>query len=168
MTTFLIKAYLRQDSAGIVSEVFHFPESFVRDYERMERELKVYIYRDREPGGYFQSPTELTGIYGSEAYFFKNIKESRFLTTDPLKAHFFFIPISWHQMRTQVQRLISLFLVLFHRMALQNQFVLGYRICMLIIPLVPDVISNTKECFEESFVLYFVEFREQFMRKRSP
>jgi hypothetical protein len=93
-----MKAYFRRNS-----EVFHFPESFLRDYERVERELKVYIY----PGGYFQSPTELTGMYGSEAYFFKNLKESRFLTTDPLKAHLFFIPISWHQMRSQVRTLIS-------------------------------------------------------------
>ncbi|XP_059446433.1 probable glycosyltransferase At5g03795 [Corylus avellana] len=89
----------RQDS-----KVFDFPESFTRNYERMERELKVYIYRDRDPGAYFQSPRELKGLYGSEAYFFKNIKESRFLTTDPLQAHLFFIPISWHQMRTQGTR----------------------------------------------------------------
>jgi hypothetical protein len=97
----------RRHSAGIFSEVFRFPERFMRDYQRVERDLKVYIYRDRDPGAYFQSPRELTGIYKSEAYFFKNIKESRFLTTDPLKAHLFFIPISWHQMRTQVRTLIS-------------------------------------------------------------
>jgi hypothetical protein len=81
--------------------------SLEQDYERMERELKVYIYRDRDPGIYFlRYPREVTGMYGSEAYFFKNIKESRFLTTNPLKAHFFFIPISWHQMRSLVRTLL--------------------------------------------------------------
>ncbi|XP_059446434.1 probable glycosyltransferase At5g03795 [Corylus avellana] len=100
---FLIYKFQHQASAGIASgsgEVFRFPETR-STYDRMENYLKIYIYRDRDPGAYFQSPRELTGMYGSEAYFFKNIKESRFLTTNPLKAHLFFIPISWHQMRTR-------------------------------------------------------------------
>ncbi|XP_059446432.1 probable glycosyltransferase At5g03795 [Corylus avellana] len=90
----------QHSAAPIVSDVFRFPERFVWEYELVERDLKVYIYQDRDPGAYFQSPRKLTGKYGSEGYFFKNIKESRFLTTDPLHARLFFIPISWHQMRT--------------------------------------------------------------------
>ncbi|XP_059446436.1 probable glycosyltransferase At5g03795 [Corylus avellana] len=100
---FLIYKFLHRAFAGIASsseEVFRFPETRFA-YERMETYLKIYIYRDRDPGANFQSPRELTGMYGSEAYFFKNIKESGFLTTNPLKAHLFFIPISWHQMRTE-------------------------------------------------------------------
>jgi hypothetical protein len=99
----------KQLHQGIVSEVFDFQEiSFRRDYERMERDLKVYIYRDRDPGMYFQSPRKLTGMYGSEAYFFKNIKESRFRTIDPLQAHLFFIPISWNKMRSQARTISSI------------------------------------------------------------
>ncbi|XP_059446437.1 probable glycosyltransferase At5g03795 [Corylus avellana] len=97
---FVIYKFLHAGTASGSEEVFRFPETRLV-YDRMERYFKIYIYQDRDPGAYFQSPRELTGMYGSEAYFFKNIKESRFLTTNPLKAHFFFIPISWHQMRTQ-------------------------------------------------------------------
>ena len=102
-------AYFKSPTAGTASnsEEFDFLESFTRDYERMERELKIYIYRDRDPGGYFKSPRELTGMYGSEAYFFKNVKESHLRTTNPLEARLFFIPISWHQMRIQVPIYIS-------------------------------------------------------------
>ncbi|XP_059446439.1 probable glycosyltransferase At3g07620 [Corylus avellana] len=100
---FLIYRYkfIRQEFSGIVSHVFHTTErSFAWDYIRMERNLKVYIYRDIDLGGYFEPPTELTGMYGSEAYFFKNIKESIFRTINPLQAQLYFIPISWHQMRS--------------------------------------------------------------------
>jgi hypothetical protein len=95
--------FLPPDFSGTVSELFHSTErSFTWDYIRMERNLKVYIYRDRDLGDYFQSPRRLTGMYGSEAYFFKNIKESIFRTTNPLQAQLYFIPISWHEMRSLV------------------------------------------------------------------
>jgi hypothetical protein len=106
---FIIYKFLHQGLAGIAfgpEEVFRFPETHFA-YNRMENYFKIYMYRQRDPDAYFQPPRELTGMYGSEAYFFKNLKESRFLTTDPHKAHLFFIPISWHQMRSQVRTLIS-------------------------------------------------------------
>jgi len=61
MTKFFKSYWRQEDSPGIVSDVFHSPESFARDYERMERDLKVYIDRDRDPGEYFQLPSKLTG-----------------------------------------------------------------------------------------------------------
>jgi hypothetical protein len=105
---FVIYTFLYAGIASSSEKVFRFPETRFA-YDRMESYFKIYMYQDRDPGGYFQSPTELTGMYGSEAYFFKNIKESRFLTTNPLEAHLFLIPISWHQMRTRVRTLILFF-----------------------------------------------------------
>lgn len=84
------------------SGVFHAPEAFEVDYEKMERELKVFVYPDGDPETYFHTPRKLTGKYASEGYFFKNIRESRFFTTDPHQAHLFFIPISCHKMRGKV------------------------------------------------------------------
>ncbi|XP_057431285.1 probable glycosyltransferase At5g03795 [Lotus japonicus] len=81
------------------SDVFHSAEAFRRDYQKMEEEFKVFVYPDGDPDTYFHSPRKLTGKYASEGYFFKNIRESRFLTLDPHLAHLFFIPLSCHKMR---------------------------------------------------------------------
>ncbi|XP_061370856.1 probable glycosyltransferase At5g03795 [Gastrolobium bilobum] len=81
------------------SGVFHSPEAFDLDYEKMEEEFKVFVYPDGDPETYFHTPRKLTGKYASEGYFFKNIGESRFFTRDPQRAHLFFIPISCHKMR---------------------------------------------------------------------
>ncbi|KAM4081570.1 hypothetical protein ACJW30_11G101900 [Castanea mollissima] len=48
---------------------------------------------------FYQTPRKLTGKYASEGYFFQNIRESRFRTSDPDQAHLFFIPISCYKMR---------------------------------------------------------------------
>ncbi|RYR14646.1 hypothetical protein Ahy_B04g071303 [Arachis hypogaea] len=81
------------------SRVFHSSEAFKLDYEKMEKELRVFVYPDGDPETYFHTPRKVTGKYSSEGYFFKNIKESRFFTADSLQAHLFFIPISCHKMR---------------------------------------------------------------------
>ncbi|KAK9184798.1 hypothetical protein WN943_025149 [Citrus x changshan-huyou] len=47
----------------------------------------------------YQTPWKLKRKFAIEGYFFKKIRESRFLTTDPAKAHLFFIPVSCHKMR---------------------------------------------------------------------
>ncbi|KAK7412174.1 hypothetical protein VNO78_03624 [Psophocarpus tetragonolobus] len=84
------------------SSVFHSPEEAFRlDYETMEEELKVFVYPDGDPDTYFHTARKLTGKYASEGYFFKNIRESPFLTHDPLRAHLFFLPISCHKMRAK-------------------------------------------------------------------
>ncbi|XLR45730.1 hypothetical protein HN51_029833, partial [Arachis hypogaea] len=72
------------------SRVFHSPEAFRLDYEKMEKELRVFVYPDSDPETYFHTPRKLTGKYSSKGYFF---------TADSLQAHLFFIPISCHKMR---------------------------------------------------------------------
>ncbi|KAK7246702.1 hypothetical protein RIF29_41572 [Crotalaria pallida] len=81
------------------SVLYHSPETFRSEYERMEKELKVFVYPDGDPDTYFHTPRKLIGRYASEGYFFKNLAESRFFTRDPHRAHLFFIPISCHKMR---------------------------------------------------------------------
>uniref|UniRef100_A0A0A9F739 Exostosin GT47 domain-containing protein n=1 Tax=Arundo donax TaxID=35708 RepID=A0A0A9F739_ARUDO len=68
----------------------------------MERIFKVFIYPDGNPGTFYQTPRKLTGKYASEGYFFQNIRESRFRTDYPNRAHLFFVPISPHKMRGKV------------------------------------------------------------------
>ncbi|KAI4382077.1 hypothetical protein MLD38_008083 [Melastoma candidum] len=80
-------------------DVYHLPEVFRLNYEAMERDFKVFIYPDGDPKTFYQTPRKLTGKYASEGYFFQNIRESRFRTDNPDKAHLFFIPISCHKMR---------------------------------------------------------------------
>ncbi|BAT86917.1 hypothetical protein VIGAN_05024900 [Vigna angularis var. angularis] len=94
---------LRQRAFSLDSSVYHSPEEAFRlDYEQMEEEFKVFVYPDGDPETYFHTPRKLTGKYASEGYFFKNIRESRFVTDDPRRAHLFFLPISCHKMRGRV------------------------------------------------------------------
>lgn len=81
------------------SSVYNSPEVFAAGYAEMERSFKVYIYPDGDPKTFYQTPRKLTGKYASEGYFFQNIRESRFRTDDPDRAHLFFVPISPHKMR---------------------------------------------------------------------
>ncbi|XP_059446440.1 probable glycosyltransferase At5g03795 [Corylus avellana] len=163
LTLILIVAYRyifrRPVSKAVVPKVLHFPNiSFEQDYERMERELKVYVYRDRDPGIYFlRQPRKVTGIYGSEAYFFKNIRESSFITIDPLQAHLFFIPISWHQMRSlgtpyhkmtftienYVQSLISMYPYWNRTQGADHFFVICHHIGVEVIEGVPLLKKNS-------------------------
>lgn len=64
----------------------------------MEKVLKVYVYPDG-PRPIFHTP-ELQGIYASEGWFMKLMEESnRFVTTDPSKAHLFYLPYSVRQLK---------------------------------------------------------------------
>lgn len=85
------------------SGVYHSWKVFKTDYEEMERKLRVFVY----PGGH-RTPRRLTGKYASEGFFFKNIRESRFVTLDPNEAHLFFLPVSCHKLRGQVPFLSDL------------------------------------------------------------
>lgn len=82
-----------------LSDIYHSPEVFRLNYAEMERKFKVYVYPDGDPNTFYQTPRKLTGKYASEGYFFQNIGESRFRTSDPDQADLFFIPISCHKMR---------------------------------------------------------------------
>lgn len=82
-----------------LTDLYHSPEIFKLNYNEMEQNFKIYIYPDGDPNTFYQTPRKITGKYASEGYFFQNIRESRFLTTNPDEAHLFFIPISCHKMR---------------------------------------------------------------------
>ncbi|KAL6560859.1 hypothetical protein OROHE_006036 [Orobanche hederae] len=89
----------RDQSDDEDGDVYHLPKVFTLNYEEMVRRFKVYIYSDGDPNTYYQTPRKLTGKYASEGYFFKNLRESNFVTDDPDQADLFFIPISCHKMR---------------------------------------------------------------------
>ncbi|KAJ3679121.1 hypothetical protein LUZ60_017132 [Juncus effusus] len=74
-------------------------KSFFEDYEEMMNEFKVFIYPDGDPKTYYQTERKITGKYASEGYFFKNIRESNFITQNPDEADLFFVPVSPHKMR---------------------------------------------------------------------
>ncbi|KAL5790172.1 hypothetical protein ACOSQ2_005060 [Xanthoceras sorbifolium] len=99
-TPFLwLKSFSPQELFLNKDSMYHSEEVFKLDYAEMERDFKVFVYPDGDPKTYYQTPRKLSGKYASEGYFFKNIKESVFLTNDSDKAHLFFIPISCHKMR---------------------------------------------------------------------
>ncbi|CAI9093533.1 OLC1v1029045C1 [Oldenlandia corymbosa var. corymbosa] len=66
---------------------------FKRSYELMEQTLKVYIYTEGETP-IFHTPV-LRGIYASEGWFMKLLKENKkFVTRNPKDAHLFYLPFS--------------------------------------------------------------------------
>ncbi|XP_071697196.1 probable glycosyltransferase At3g07620 isoform X2 [Rutidosis leptorrhynchoides] len=68
---------------------------FKRSYELMEKTLKVYIYNEGEKPIFHQPTAVLKGIYASEGWFMKHMKESQhFVTKNPKEAHLFYIPFS--------------------------------------------------------------------------
>ncbi|KAK4438087.1 putative glycosyltransferase [Sesamum alatum] len=95
-----IIARVEVDKIG--GEVYHSPEVFRMDYAEMERKFKIYVYPDDYKDENYTNYHLISGKYASEGYFFKNIRESSFLTDDPDQAHLFFIPISCHKMHQKV------------------------------------------------------------------
>ncbi|KAK7856177.1 probable glycosyltransferase At5g03795 isoform X1 [Quercus suber] len=86
---------------NIVSDIdeLYISEEFLNEYEQMERVFKIYMYPDEGLEMYYQLPRKLTGKHSNEGFFFKNLNESRFLTTVPREAHLKFIPISTYRMQ---------------------------------------------------------------------
>ncbi|KAF5823916.1 putative xylogalacturonan beta-1,3-xylosyltransferase [Helianthus annuus] len=69
----------------------------------MEKTLKVYIYKEGDKPIFHQPEAMLTGVYASEGWFMKNIKESKhFVTSNPEKAHLFYIPFSSRVLQLQL------------------------------------------------------------------
>ncbi|MCO5610259.1 hypothetical protein L7F22_064495 [Adiantum nelumboides] len=67
--------------------------TFTKSYELMERTFKVYIYKDGVRPLVHTGPT--VGIYASEGRFIEQLESSKgFITSDPNKAHLFFMPYS--------------------------------------------------------------------------
>ncbi|KAJ6419205.1 hypothetical protein OIU84_029340 [Salix udensis] len=67
----------------------------------MERNFKIFMYPYTDKDVVDDKQWRLIGKYGSEGYFFENLRQSHFLTQDPDKAHLFFIPISCHKLRRE-------------------------------------------------------------------
>ncbi|VAH77824.1 unnamed protein product [Triticum turgidum subsp. durum] len=86
------------DPDDLYAPLFKNVSQFKRSYQLMERTLKVYIYQDgRRP--IFHTPP-LSGIYASEGWFMKLLKESRrFVVADAAKAHLFYLPYSSQNLR---------------------------------------------------------------------
>ncbi|GAV72820.1 Exostosin domain-containing protein [Cephalotus follicularis] len=85
------------DDPYLYAPVFRNLSIFKRSYEMMEMMLKIYIYPDgKKP--IFHTP-HLRGIYASEGWFMKLMKENRqFATRDPQKALLFYLPYSARQL----------------------------------------------------------------------
>ncbi|KAL0335418.1 UNVERIFIED_CONTAM: putative glycosyltransferase [Sesamum radiatum] len=86
----------------IDGDVYRSAEVFRMDYAEMEMKFKIYVYPDEYKDENYTNYQTISGKYASEGYFFKNIRESSFLTDDPDQAHLFFIPISCHKMHQKV------------------------------------------------------------------
>jgi len=82
---------------GSIGDIYHSKEYFLRNYEAMQRDFKVFVYPGGNPTTCYDPKDKLKSKYASEHYFFMNLIDSQFLTDDPQKAHLFFIPISCHR-----------------------------------------------------------------------
>ncbi|KAL3621006.1 hypothetical protein CASFOL_035918 [Castilleja foliolosa] len=80
-------------AARFTGEVYHSQKVMHKDYAEMEKKFRIYVYPDDDDTNNTKN-TIISGKYASEDHFFRNIKESAFITRDPLQAHLFFIPIS--------------------------------------------------------------------------
>ena len=80
------------------SSVFHDETIFYEDYREMKKSMKIFIYphSKKEPFSHALLPVDFdpTGNYASEGYFHKVLVKSHFITKDPEKADFFFMPFS--------------------------------------------------------------------------
>ncbi|KAK3005423.1 hypothetical protein RJ639_017101 [Escallonia herrerae] len=91
-------ALLVTSDPDLYAPLFRNLSVFKRSYELMELILKVYIYQEgKRP--IFHQP-QLKGIYSSEGWFMKLMQGNRqFITTDPEKAHLFYLPYSVRQLQ---------------------------------------------------------------------
>lgn len=85
------------------NEVYHDNDLFFENYKNMNKSLKIYVYphspRDRFANVLLPMTSEPGGNYASESYFKKALMKSHFITKDPSKADFFFLPFSITGMR---------------------------------------------------------------------
>ncbi|KAJ8429054.1 hypothetical protein Cgig2_023925 [Carnegiea gigantea] len=86
-------------------DVYHDKEIFLQNYEDMKRSLRIYIYPHNKNDPFAnallpeESNQEPGGNYASEAYFKNVLYKSHFITKDPSKADFFFLPFSIASLR---------------------------------------------------------------------
>ncbi|KAL8152886.1 hypothetical protein V2J09_010646 [Rumex salicifolius] len=72
--------------------MYHNANAFHRSYLEMEKQLKVYVYKDGEPPIFHNGPCK--SIYSTEGNFIHQMELSTFRTKNPDKAHVFFLPFS--------------------------------------------------------------------------
>ncbi|XP_038701663.1 probable glycosyltransferase At5g03795 isoform X3 [Tripterygium wilfordii] len=66
---------------------------FHRSYSEMEKQFKVYVYKEGEPPVFHNGPCK--SIYSTEGFFINRMEvDKQFRTEDPEKAHVFFLPFS--------------------------------------------------------------------------
>jgi len=102
----LVKAKIEiENSPSVINDeqllyppIFRNISAFKRSYQLMEEMLKVYVYKEGDKPVFHQP--FLSGLYASEGWFMKQMKESKhFLIDDPSKAHLFYIPFSSVKLR---------------------------------------------------------------------
>ncbi|KAI8562789.1 hypothetical protein RHMOL_Rhmol03G0062600 [Rhododendron molle] len=91
------------NSADNDNEVYQDNDLFFESYKKMNKSLKIYVYphspHDRFANVLLPVTSEPGGNYASESYFKKSLMKSHFITKDPSKADFFFLPFSITGMR---------------------------------------------------------------------
>ncbi|KAL8214547.1 hypothetical protein R6Q57_003996 [Mikania cordata] len=89
------KAPINNNDRALYSPLYRNVSRFKRSYELMEKTLKVYVYQEGEKPIFHQPQAVLSGIYASEGWFMKHMKENKhFVTNNPKQAHLFYIPFS--------------------------------------------------------------------------
>ncbi|XP_075502168.1 putative glycosyltransferase At5g03795 [Primulina tabacum] len=85
------------------TKIFHDRDSFLKNYEEMNRSLKIFVYPHKrdDPFANVLLPVDFepNGNYASESYFKKVLVNSHFITKDPSKADLFFLPFSIARLR---------------------------------------------------------------------
>ncbi|KAL7187632.1 hypothetical protein ACSBR1_037653 [Camellia fascicularis] len=82
-----------ENDTALYAPLYRNVSMFKKSYELMEQMLKVYIYKEGERP-IFHEPV-LKGVYGAEGWFMKQLQASKqFVTTNPTKAHLFYLPFS--------------------------------------------------------------------------
>ncbi|XP_019188108.1 PREDICTED: probable glycosyltransferase At5g03795 isoform X2 [Ipomoea nil] len=82
----------KDDDSVPVGPMYRNASFFLRSYAEMEKTLKVYVYEDGQPPVAHYGPCKST--YAIEGNFIHAMDFSRFRTTDPDKAHLYFLPFS--------------------------------------------------------------------------
>ncbi|KAJ6908431.1 hypothetical protein NC651_018756 [Populus alba x Populus x berolinensis] len=96
---------------GSIGDIYHSKEYFLRNYEAMQRDFKVFVYPGGNPTACYDPKDKLRSKYASEHYFM-NLIDSQFLTDDPQKAQSTFNSFLYTFQSEFFLALLSLFIIL--------------------------------------------------------